>query len=291
MKLDAATIEFGGQPYALMLGEPIDLSWPISFQSEDASAFSLPGATTKPVELGTFIGDTNQGGSVNCHTLVFTPHGNGTHTEGVGHLLDSHDAVLPSLRGEFSPALVLTVETSPLGETADTYAGASEAADSVISADALRTARQRLFHGLARRTIPSEPFASNSALIIRTSQDPAPTRPPQFSSSNPPYFTTEAMELLTSWNPPHLGTDLPSVDREQCGGRTPNHRLYWKLQEEHSSGDHAARRHATITEMINPRFDAIDDDAYFVQIHAAPWLSDAVLTRPFLYRFSHLPSS
>ena len=285
-----ATILLQDQTYALEINAPIDLSWPISFGSEDASAFSLPSATTKPVELGTFVGDTNQGGSVNCHTVAVTPHGNGTHTEGIGHLLDTHDAVLPSLTGAFTPALVLTVDVIRLAQSSDTYDGDSQESDRVISAASIASAHSRVLESLRARDIESDAFSANAALIIRTSEPESTDQPPQFSASNPPYFTNEAMDLMASWNPSHLGTDLPSVDREQCGGRTPNHRRYWRLLDGYTADEQAARRGATITEMVNPRFDAVVDDAYFLQIHAAPWLSDAVLTRPFLYPFTLAPS-
>ena len=36
--------------------------------------------------MGDWVGDVKQGGSVNFRNISFNPHGNGTHTECVGHI-------------------------------------------------------------------------------------------------------------------------------------------------------------------------------------------------------------
>jgi hypothetical protein len=75
-----------------------DLSIPIRFDdpafAQGARAFSLPAASTRAVEGGGFVGDVRRGGSCNCETHTFTPHGDGTHTEGPGHILQSRRPVV-----------------------------------------------------------------------------------------------------------------------------------------------------------------------------------------------------
>ena len=64
-----------------------DLSAPIRFGAAHSRAFSLPAAHSHAVEGGGFVGDVRRGGSCNCETHTITPHADGTHTEGPGHLL------------------------------------------------------------------------------------------------------------------------------------------------------------------------------------------------------------
>ena len=48
--------------------------------------FGASAASSVPLEVGDFTGRVNRGASCNCSVLTLTPHANGTHTEGVGHL-------------------------------------------------------------------------------------------------------------------------------------------------------------------------------------------------------------
>ena len=112
-------------------------------------------------------------------------------------------------------------------------------------------------------------------IIIRTRA--AGTAPIQdFSGRNPPYLTSEAVDLLTSRGIRHLIVDLPSVDREQDGGTTPNHRAFWSPQP----GD--KRTDATITELAHVPDDA-PDGLYLLALHVAPMRSDAAPSRPMVY--------
>jgi hypothetical protein len=50
-------------------------------------AFRIAAAHAEPVRAGSWVGSVDGGSSVNCATVSLCPHGNGTHTECVGHVL------------------------------------------------------------------------------------------------------------------------------------------------------------------------------------------------------------
>ncbi|MBU6476210.1 MAG: cyclase family protein [Alphaproteobacteria bacterium] len=64
----------------MRLIEICDISIPVSFGKKQLSAFG--GAPAR----GEYFLDTRKGGSCNCGIYTFSPHLNGTHTEGVGHI-------------------------------------------------------------------------------------------------------------------------------------------------------------------------------------------------------------
>ena len=53
------------------------------------------------IRSGNFIGSVREGGSVNYQKLHITRHGNGTHTECYGHILDDETATIHSCHTEF----------------------------------------------------------------------------------------------------------------------------------------------------------------------------------------------
>src|SRR5690606_24560173 len=66
--------------------KPIDISMPLYEGKDCASAWYVEPMKLEPVVMGEWIGDVNKGGSVNFRNVTFNPHGNGTHTECVGHI-------------------------------------------------------------------------------------------------------------------------------------------------------------------------------------------------------------
>ncbi len=71
----------------MRLTEVCDISIPVSFGGKQVSAFG-----GKPACRETFL-DTRKGGSCNCEIYTFSPHLNGTHTEGVGHITQARISV------------------------------------------------------------------------------------------------------------------------------------------------------------------------------------------------------
>ena len=79
-------IQHKNQLYKINLNEPIDISIPLSNNKNCTSAWYVEPMKLEPVVNGEWIGDVNKGGSVNFRNITFNPHGNGTHTECVGHI-------------------------------------------------------------------------------------------------------------------------------------------------------------------------------------------------------------
>jgi len=111
------------------------------------------------------------------------------------------------------------------------------------------------------------------ALIVRTGVSADPPR--DFSGTNPPYFTPEAMELLVQHGIVHLLTDLPSLDREDDGGALRAHRAFWQYP-------YATRLEATVTELL--AFPpTLPDGEYLLELHILNLHSDASPSKPVLY--------
>ncbi|HQZ42852.1 MAG TPA: cyclase family protein, partial [Flavobacteriales bacterium] len=73
----------------------------------------------------------------------------------------------------------------------------------------------------------------------------------------------------------HLLLDLPSVDREEDGGKLEAHHAFW-------GHPHTRDQESTITELINVPTD-IRDGNYLLEIQLANFVNDAAPSRPVLY--------
>ena len=81
-----ASVFHKGKDYKIDLYQPIDISIPLSNDKNCTSAWYIEPMKLEPVTNGSWIGDVNKGGAVNFRNITFNPHGNGTHTECVGHI-------------------------------------------------------------------------------------------------------------------------------------------------------------------------------------------------------------
>lgn len=70
---------------------------------------------------------------MNCEVVSFCPHGNGTHTEGVGHLTKRRLGIDEILAKEptLFLALLITVTPEEIGKTSDSYSAKHEKTDLV----------------------------------------------------------------------------------------------------------------------------------------------------------------
>lgn len=266
-----ARVEFSlrGRRWRVDLQEPTRLSIRLDFDGDQPCAFGLDRARAEAVETDDFVGDTSRGGSVNCDRLHLTPHANGTHTETAGHLLDENLPVGSVLEAPLLAAVLVTVSSRRLDETSDGYAGRSEPGDRVLTRRSLAAAGRG-----------SSPVGA-SALIVRTDPNSPDKRRRDWSGTNPPYPTDQAVEWLREQGVEHVAVDLPSFDREQDGGATPNHRRFWGLCGSPSQlSTEAASR--TITEMIHVP-DQLPDGRYALQIQVPDFALDAAPSRLLLY--------
>jgi len=102
-----------------------------------------------------------------------------------------------------------------------------------------------------------------------------------YSGTNPPYLSTDAMKYIVGIEVKHLLLDLPSVDREKDEGRLINHRLFWQVSDKEATS--ISRNNCTITELIYVPND-IADGLYLLNLQVPSINLDAVPSKPILYR-------
>jgi arylformamidase len=227
------------------LSQPIDISIPIT-ETNPVNAFHLPKALFDPFRAGDFVGSIEEGGPVRCDVVSFAPHGNGTHTECVGHIGGKQFSLMQALTQQLWTARLVTVAINASG---------------AIDLESLQGA----WHA-----------HEEDALIIRTLPNNPDKRSRQWSGNKPPYVTPEAMQLVVDRGVQHLLIDLPSVDPEEDAGALEAHHVYWQYP-------HAPRTQATITELIMVP-DSVSDGRYLLNLNAAAFDADAAPSRPMLYR-------
>lgn len=252
-----------------------DISTGITFDPEaDPSAFGLPFADARPIEVEEFIGDIQRGGSVNCSSLTINPHGNGTHTECVGHITKDEmtiaDLEIPALLS----AWFISVSPVRFDDTAESYPGTSEPDDLIITKRSLQDAIDDL----------ESTVATPDALLCRTRPNDPGQRHRNYTGMNPPYLTGEAVEYIKLLGIRHLVVDLPSIDRENDGGGVPNHRSFWAVPESRAMTENV-RRDCTITELVYVP-DDIRDGEYVMNLQTPNLATDAVPSRPVLFPIS-----
>ena len=243
------TIKYKGGEYEIDLAKPIDISIPVG-RNTGPNAFYLPKADYNTVEDGGFVGDVGRGGSCNVENIMFSPHGNGTHTECIGHIAQDHILVNNILKRHFFLARLITVEL----EQSDDKSWVSEK----NMAEVLKS--------------DSSPY---EALIVRTKPNNADKKAKTYGGTNPPYFSADAMAFINGMNIVHLLTDLPSVDKEDDNTLAAHHVFLGDALN--------VDMPKTITEMIYVD-DVITDGAYWVDLQIAGFESDASPSKPILYK-------
>ena len=240
----------GQRSFRADLSTPVDLSIPLRQGAENPNCFYAPPPAFWPVEAGSFIGSTARGGPVNFFNVTFNPHGNGTHTECVGHIARERYVLGDCLK-----------EMHFFAKLASLYPQKTDAGDRVIL-------RSQLEEALAKNEA--------DALIIRTlPNDDLKTRT-NYSGANPPYLHHEAAQYIVACGVQHLLLDLPSVDREEDGGQLLAHKAFWQYPD-------AVRERCTITELIYVPND-VKDGFYLLNLQTAPFELDASPSKPVIYK-------
>lgn len=245
------TLQHQGRAFRADLSQPLDISIPLREGLETVNCFYAPPMETSPVVAGNFVGSTARGGPLNFLNVRFNPHGNGTHTECVGHIAKEPYTINQNLKTFHFPALLLSVYPTKTGD-----------GDRVI----LRRQLEQALEGQA----PAE------ALLIRALPNDELKLRTNYSGSNPPYFHHEAIRFLVERGVRHLLTDLPSVDREEDSGKLLAHRAFWNYPEN-------PRADCTITEMIYVN-NSIKDGLYLLNLMIASFEIDASPGKPVLYK-------
>lgn len=244
------TIQHTTGNYQIDLSKPLNIGINIKPDKNNVNCFYSPNPHAEPVVAGSFIGDTQQGGVVNFFNLTINPHGNGTHTECVGHIAKERYYVTDCFEQHFFLCEVVSV--APMQ---------TENGDEVVFREQLKThLKHKQIDAVAIRTLPND--------ILKMVA--------KYSGHNPPYLHYEAAEFLRELGVAHLLIDLPSVDREEDEGKLLSHKAFWHYSEN-------VRTKATITELIFIP-DAVADGLYFVNIQPAPIEMDAAPSSPVLYK-------
>lgn len=252
-----------GQRWRADLGAGRCIGIPLCFGGPQPSAFGLPAATSRVVEAGSFVGDTRRGGGANCETVTLNPHGNGTHTECVGHILDERVPVAQALSGA---PLLASVLTAPLVD---------EGEDRVVDAAALKGALEEAQPG----------FLEALVLRVRGVEASVDSR---YTGQNPPYVGAQAMAVIRQAGVQHLLLELPSVDREEDAGALEAHHIFWSVPlgrhdyQGVAPQEEAQGRRRTITEMILLP-EALEDGPWWLQLQIPGFMLDAAPSRPILY--------
>lgn len=245
-------LDHSGRAYTADLRAGIDLSIPVT-EGPQVNAYWAAPADMEPFRMGNWVGEVRQGGSVNYRNIRFNPHGNGTHTECMGHITSEIHSVNRLFRQFHCIAQLISV--SPEGNA---------------DGDAIITERQLAAIGLS----------GCDAVIVRTLPNDSSKRTRHYSGTNPPYFSEKAVQLLVNHGCRHILIDLPSLDREEDGGRLAGHRAFWQLPE-------APRMDCTVTELIHVP-DHLEDGLYLLNLQVAPFENDAAPSRPVVFPLSEV---
>lgn len=255
-----------GKAYHANKDSAVDVSIPLIFNGPQPNTYGVPAARANAYQDGSFIGDTRSGGSCNFEQYTLVPHCNGTHTECVGHITEKRISINDWIKPVFCLATLVTIEPIPASHCSEFYTPALQPDDLVITAHALQQALQLWDN-------------NTEALIIRTLPNTHDKCARNYSAQQPPFFSHEAMRLLSALTIQHLLVDFPSVDRLLDEGLLSNHRIWWD-HAKHAKEENLSKR--SITEMIYVS-DELQDGLFLLDLQWAPFHADASPSRPILY--------
>ncbi len=246
------TLNHKNQSYKADLSDPLDISIPLQEGENGVNCFYAPMIETSPVIAGDFIGSTRQGGLVNFLNVRINPHGNGTHTECVGHIAKAPYSINKSLLNYHFMAKVVSLYPTKLDD-----------GDRVI----LKSQIEEVLNKNEVNTI-----------VIRTLPNHDDKLRRNYSGGNPPFVHHEAIKYMVDCGIEHLLIDLPSVDREEDGGKLLAHKAFWQYPDK-------VRKNATISELIYVK-NEIKDGFYLLNLQIASFEIDVSPSKPVLYRLN-----
>lgn len=240
------TIEHFGNKYTTDLSKGIDLSSVLGKPGEELKAWGTDDVDISPVRRDGWIGSVKEGSPVNFYDIKFNPHGNGSHTETVGHISPERESVNTHLKQHHFVAYLANI------------APQQKDGDQVITLEALKNAVTK-WNGI-------------DALIIKTGNY---EKGHDFSGTNAPYFERDALAFVRDRGIIHFLTDLPSVDREEDEGKLLAHHAFWNYPQN-------PRLEATISELLQiPPQTA--DGLYLLNLQTAAFENDAAPCRPVIF--------
>ena len=243
------TIQYNSKKLKIDLSQPLDISIPLKSDVSNVNAWHVEPPKIAPEVIDGKTISVAKGAVVNFNTISFNPHSHGTHTETVGHITEKVYSVNKQLKQFFFLAEVVTVAPEKLGD------------DYVIS-------KKQLEFTLGKK--------KRDAIVIRTLPNTKEKKSRQYSNTNPTYLLEDAANYIKSREIKHLLIDLPSVDKEQDGGKLLAHNAFWNTKG-------VLRLDATITEFIYVS-NKIEDGCYMLNLQIAPFENDASPSKPILYK-------
>ena len=255
------TVSISGNLFQADLNEPLDISMKLSTDDKNSSAWYVSPIKIEPVKGEGFIGSVAEGGSVNFRNITFNPHGNGTHTESVGHIATEIHSINNTLEKFHFTAKVISIQP----EIWKNNQGTREIDDLIITKEQLE------------REIGND---SPEAVVLRTLPNSTSKLTRQYSNSNPPYLCHKAATYLREIGVNHLLIDLPSVDKEVDKGELLSHKAFWNYPDN-------IQFQKTITEFVFIN-NTIADGMYLLNLQIAPFENDASPSKPMLYKLSKL---
>ncbi|MDB9882921.1 cyclase family protein [Bacteroidia bacterium] len=226
--------------------KPLEIG--VSVQRKDSlSSFGIAGADYKTYIDGDFVGNKANGGPCNLERIQFTPHGNSTHTECLGHIsLDPH-MVNECIKDDFFVSLVCTLSETKEDENA------------ILDFSVIDWENLSMYESLIIRTLPNN--------ISKIHQN--------YSGKNAPYISASDMQKIVDMGIQHIIIDLPSVDPEWDGGALAAHHVFWNYPEN-------PRKNCSITEFAFIA-DEVKDGTYLLKLNISLFQSDAAPSRPVIY--------
>ena len=242
----------------------LDISIPLSNDPKSVVAWYCEPMTIEPVVTENFIGEVKQGGSVNFRNIKLNLHGNGTHTECVGHISKEDFTINQCLKEFHFNALLISVRPKKI----QNHEFKSE--DFIIDRELILD---------AIKNISLDQNFKPLALVIRTLENSDEKKYLNYSNTNPTYFTKDSIEYLNEIGIEHLLVDLPSIDREEDGGSLIAHHTFWNYPQN-------PLLHKTITELVFVP-NEIADGIYFLNIQITSLESDASPSKIVLYEIQN----
>lgn len=240
--------KLGELTFTVDLEKGVDISLPVDPAGE-LNAFYIPAPKFEALRVGTFVGSVVEGGSANCENLLINAHGNGTHTECVGHLSRNRISIHDCLKSFHHIAQLISVE--PI----------------LINGDYIITLQDVLQHSIHKDA---------QALVIRTLPNfEGVKKNKNYSGTNPCYLEPKLCAWIRENHIKHLLVDLPSVDREEDQGQLLAHKAFWNYPE-------APRLDMTITEFIFVP-ENLADGLFLLNLQIASLMTDASPSKPVLY--------
>jgi kynurenine formamidase len=242
-------VTIDGIDYNFKLNDPVDLTIPFLNNASGPNCFHAPKFATSPLVSGNFIGSRDAGSPVNFYDVKINPHGNGTHTECVGHISDEK---------------IYIKDVNPIGlhfsQLISVTPTKKENGDLVIT----------------KKHFEDIDFTQNiKCLLLRTLPNKEEKLTKNYSNTNPPYLESNAIEFINSLAIDHFILDLPSIDKELDGGAMLSHKTFWSYNE-------VIDKKKTITEMVFIP-NKVKDGLFLCSINAIPFELDAAPSKVLIY--------